>query len=584
MLIWARAFLLLQVWRQAIIHLVRQIRNRLDPGEWALLSMDQYACHVEDFWSLKYCWDNKILCYSPHSHSSSYTQVLDVAIIQPVKVVFRQLKDSFILQYGKKPSQWELPALAYKAWRCVVDAPQQSAEGSVLFGGGKGLIAGGFRKTGFHPLNRDFVKDQAHLLPLSAPSDDGMVAASVLEVVKDAEPGMVVALASQHCELLATATIMEGRHFQGGLLPDTEILVHVTSVVGGIASTARLLYQDAFQGCMTFGEAFEECGDKGFLTAHPRGLIVHPPPPSKPTGKVLEKKGDQREEVYGLAACTSSVITSICQHPKMGEACEAFVETLGDTDIPSEVAMSVLRYVVDKGGLLVADIQASLPQINSKKRKRGQGPAVRGVGLSDSEGDGGPDGKGDEEGEGESDSEGHSEPLPRARGRSFNKYGESRAAPKILNSGGEEGARLSRMAAMDREQLQAAQASADHFRARSAMLRPVIDTLVNAGVVGEGYNKQPTIEIMKAFICDPAHDERLVAWRAYKRAWGLQSQTVAWEYYFDFIHGGHVEHVTAKAAEDVSPKALVATYSDMTKKSGQAKKTVTPPTMPALGV
>jgi hypothetical protein len=50
------------------------------------------------------------------------------------------------------------------------------------------------------------------------------------------------------------------------------------------------------------------------------------------------------------------------------------------------------------------------------------------------------------------------------------------------------------------------------------------------------------------------------------------------------VAGGHVEHVTARAAEGVSPKALVATYSDMTKRSGQAKKAVTPSTMSALGV
>lgn len=213
---------------------------------------------------------------------------------------------------------------------------------------------------------------------------------------------------------------------------------------------------------------------------------------------------------------------------------------------------------------------------------------MRGVGLSDSEGEDIADGDDDsdeEDGEDDDESNGHDEPLPQARGRSINKYGESRASAKVLNLGGEEGPRLSKMAEVDRQHAESAQASAAHQRARTGMLRPVIQTLVSAGVVAEDYNKQPTIPIMTAFINNPQHPERTLAFQKYKRAWGLHGgKTVGWEYFFDFIHGGHVGHETVMAEEGVPPKALVTTYTSMTKKDGQAKKTNAPATGPALGL
>jgi hypothetical protein len=67
---------------------------------------------------------------------------------------------------------------------------------------------------------------------------------------------------------------------------------------------------------------------------------------------------------------------------------------------------------------------------------------------------------------------------------------------------------------------------------------------------------------MKAYIY--GDNSRTLAFAAYKRAHRLQGQTVQYAHFFDFIHGGGVEHPTVKAPHE-TPRKPVATYDDLNK-------------------
>lgn len=562
-----------------------------DRVRWLGLTFDQYPCHVEDYFALKHYQDNRVLCYSPHSHSSHYTQPLDVSIIKPVKSNYTDRKGKFVMEHCRKPNQWEMAGLSYQAIREVCDQPEQYGPGgSVAFGGGKGLIKGAFRRAGYYPFDKNFMVSQSHLTVMSAVTDDGMETVSPPPPSHTLSEGEEVILLNRGREPLARATWTSLRLLHGLELPDGEDVVSVTFVVGGHESPARLLYQDRYERHLTFGEAWEASGDKGFLTAHPHHLIVASTDFEGPVGGAskgptkLQEKSGQREEVFGVAACTATNVRAISKHPRFDEACRRFVEELaGDdggvsNDLPSDLAVTVVRHIVEKGGAFVADFQSCLPQIGSKRARSGKRRGRKSSRAIDDEAN-------DEDvvGGGAEEADGHRESTATGP-RSINFLGENKATPKILNPpspGGGEGARLEAMREEREMKEEAEGAARAHLSKRAELIRPVVAALVTGGIVGpdEKLGDRPAMPYMKAYI--EADHDRCLAFAQYKRRHGLTgNSTVQYQYYFDFIHGGGVAHKTVTEPENPPRALVVASYEELNKTVSSKGRTPFKPVLP----
>ena len=534
-----------------MVHIVKEIR-RHNPDRWVLLTYDQYGPHVEDYFALKYLWDNKVLTYSPHSHSSSYTQPLDVSIIMPIKNLFVTFKRRFVLSTGRKPDQYQIPVLAYRAIRTICDVEPKVAGGGATYGGGKALIEGAFRKTGFYPFNPHFAIDMSHLVALSAATDDGMEVviqpppAEETPSVEYKEGDSVVLMrrvrrgGKDVKEIFGWATVLAARKLNLQQLRDDEILVSVTKVIGRDRCSVRLLYADHIQDHLTYGDAMEASKGEPFITAHLQSLTALATGEEARKAR-LQKKEEQPETNFGRADLTADVVKNIIENPKLDEACDSFVEALGVGDGDSPVVSSVIRHIVEKGGAFLADFYSSFSQIHNGKAKESGG--------------------GDADDDNEQD--GHREITALRGSRSINAYGESKSLPKIGNLGGADGGRLSHMREVDDMRGQAQEASGHHLQSRGARLLPVLEALTSAGLVTRDFNHRPKMELLEAYVI--REPSRTLAFQKYKRAWKLQGSTVKYEFWFDFIYGGGVNHATVVGPEGAVPTPLAVSSAMLNK-------------------
>lgn len=132
-------------------------------------------------------------------------------------------------------------------------------------------------------------------------------------------------------------------------------------------------------------------------------------------------------------------------------------------------------------------------------------------------------------------------------GRAYTELGERKNAPKILNA--EE--RLAELARLEGEKQQEAADGA----VKAATISRVNQILLLDGIIDDAafrLSKRPIKAHLKAFI----HQKpgALDAWRVYTGKHGVGSgDTIAWKYFFDFVHGGYVQHQTIKEGQAALP-------------------------------
>ena len=128
--------------------------------------------------------------------------------------------------------------------------------------------------------------------------------------------------------------------------------------------------------------------------------------------------------------------------------------------------------------------------------------------------------------------------------------GERKNAAKILNS--EE--RLAQLARLQEERQQ----HADEAAWKVAAFAHVNRMLHLAGIIDEpAYcsNKRPTVALLRLFV--NKWPEVIAAWRLYTQKHGVGSgDTIAWRYYFDYVHGGHTGHETVKEGRPALPLVI----------------------------
>ena len=74
-------------------HMVKEIRSQVPHDKWVLLTMDQYGAHINSVEALEHLTKNKILAYSPHAHSTWFTQPLDQLVIRACESPVQEVVD-----------------------------------------------------------------------------------------------------------------------------------------------------------------------------------------------------------------------------------------------------------------------------------------------------------------------------------------------------------------------------------------------------------------------------------------------------------------------------------------------------------
>lgn len=201
-------------------------------------------------------------------------------------------------------------------------------------------------------------------------------------------------------------------------------------------------------------------------------------------------------------------VQQVATNTKVAKAMEAAAAVLGAGSCPQ-----LLTYIVKETAPFAASLQKTFPAVTSRRK-----------------GDGGEGKKGGTD------------------GRAWNQLGERKCTPKILNG-------LPRLEQLQRlEEEQAAQG--DEGARRAAAIRQVNWTLWQAKVITqEQYTKKPVIKSLAAFIRTYTGLEQ--PWRKYLQRHGVEGgSTIAWKYYFDFVHGDHHKHDTLMEGHAVVPLVL----------------------------
>jgi len=543
------------LWSKSYVkHVAKEIRKRVPEG-WVLLTMDQYGSHINSCSALEYLLDNKILAYSPHSHSTFFTQPLDQGIIRSVKARYRRLQRDRELTEVDALTKWEIPGLVERAWReCT--------------GGARGgdMVRGAFRLVGLHPFDHDFVESTRHLHGLAAPFDDNMESTTAPD--PSSEPG------GDDVELLvmngeAADAVAHGRalpdvtklHFQN--IKADECVVEVWGVDQSIIGRGPvpLLYHDAVEGWATLQEAWdgtEKLGAGAFVTVWKKRLLrrhavpveseARPPPQPPAAAAALQKKATV-PSFFGLKACRKENVQKVVENPNFGKACEDFMRTLGGggeeggglpTELGGPTGTEFLSHIINFGGHMAAAAQEAFPQLKESKRSK---RAAEGAG----------DGE------------------PRARKtKTLEATQETSFQPKILNAPD----RLARLRGHEATMAHANAARSEHQSSRCEFLLPVLHALKTSGLFSaDDVAKQrvPTIDNLKAYV-NGGGDARVVAFRKYRNVHGLQGSTIPYHVYFDFVYGGAERHKTV--TEGAVTPFVINGKSDVQKDPKQKRATV----------
>lgn len=484
-----------ELWENEYVqHMVGEIRKHVPDG-WVLLTMDQYGAHINSVSALEYLLDNQILAYSPHAHSTFFTQALDQLPIRAVKAYYRWLLAERGLTEVDGLDKWQLPALVDKAWRTVMHSDK-----------GRDLIRGAFRLVGLCPLDRDFVESTKHLHNLSAPFDDGMekVAGEALTEGSD------VALMLEG-STVAYGLLMPGvaeLHCQP--INSDELCVEVRELgdMSAVGGDCPLLYHDPHEGWATVMEAWEGSGRRGFLTAWKKGGIR----PRTASSTVTLKSKDSLPSIFGLASCTSDNVRAIANDPNLEEGCRLFLASL---NIPSpmkgQTGVELLKHVINFGGEFAALAHKAFPQLNVSKR-----------------------GKRNRDGE---DDDGAAPERRRRQTQIMKATGETSMQQKWLNAESRVGILRGVQATNNNRR----EAQHDHDGRRAELLHPVMSALRGLYTLDElKRDPTPSMDKMKEYIKKDGRRE--AAFKRYRNLHGQQGKTPAYIYMFDFIHGGAESH------------------------------------------
>lgn len=221
-----------------------------------------------------------------------------------------------------------------------------------------------------------------------------------------------------------------------------------------------------------------------------------PPPKRSIMDLLLQQRSNNPQQIQQLAA-----------HPKLGEVMGEAGKALG-------VDGDVITYIIKTAAPLGADLLAHYKPVQPQQKKGDAGRKKDGV-----------------------------------DGRAFTVLGEPKNAAKVLN--GED--RLARPLEVEQEQ----RAQADAGARRDAILASVNTTLLRCQVIDQlpARGKKPTVAQMRAFISK--YPGIIAWWRVYLQKHGVGGgDTIAWKYYFDFIHGGCHNHATVKDGQPALPLVL----------------------------
>ena len=109
-----------------------------------LLTCDGYGPHCYDFTVLRQAEQQRIIIAAFPSHTSSLLQPLDVAVFGPLKRAWKRIASTWLKENpGKAINRTSFPWMSRKAWKEGISVE---------------TIKAGFRATGIHPYNPDFVK------------------------------------------------------------------------------------------------------------------------------------------------------------------------------------------------------------------------------------------------------------------------------------------------------------------------------------------------------------------------------------------------------------------------------------------
>jgi hypothetical protein len=313
-------------------------------------------------------------------------------------------------------------------------------------------------------------------------------------------------------------------------------VLFVSAVEEAAASSARLLHRDKFHPDAATLAEWWATGEKGGVMAWPVELLFTSAQweaAQAAQADVAAKSKRQRDGGGGQPAAKRRPIMDAlvkqCFNPEEMRAVVAhprFSEVMTKAGLELGTCGETLARAAHLALPFVADVGALLQPVQSQR-------AV------------------DEEGQ-----------VP---ARKFNHLGELKCAPKIANTEERIG--------LVNEYEQQLRAHAGHKAARTALHKKVNGILHQANCIDAAAitaNKKPTIAQMKGFI-EMYAQAAVPAWRQYLIKHGVGfGGTIAWKYYFDFLHGGHVYHQSLKQAE---PLPLVL---DEERGQADASTTATP--------
>lgn len=147
----AKGWMTEEVYKKYVGFFVKNLPPR-HPEEWILFIVDGLGAHVYGVEALQLLYDNKILCISLPSHSTSILQPLDVCLFGTLKKYFRRHLGEKQRIQGLKTTLEDIVEVVELAWL-------QSFK--------RATIIKAFETTGIHPYDKDWVAKNLDKLRVS---------------------------------------------------------------------------------------------------------------------------------------------------------------------------------------------------------------------------------------------------------------------------------------------------------------------------------------------------------------------------------------------------------------------------------
>ena len=514
------SFLYLQTWKLVVPHMIDFIRKDIPDDQWVILTLDQYGSHTCEYGTLKLFAEKKVKVYCPPSHSSHYTQPLDVSFFGPLKQIYSRRKHDWSMSnLGEALNKWTAPAIVQSAITELM-----AREGGNGLAKGPEMIKSAFRKAGLMPLDQQWLETNSHLLQTCTVFHDGLESART--DVSEAGGEEIVLLTKEEGSTVAvgTALLLPRETRLHGLVPGKEWRVVSVSAV---MKDVKLYHADPFHQDVThLLDAFKTIGGgASFTTIWPIEQIVKAEEWNMERGavKLIEKQQGTLPPIFSKANCTGEKAHLVVNHPKMEEACRAFCDKMGGA-----VDFHTFKNLMSNGMTIFGQLNDQAfrySQLKEKQEKRRVEKAAKGQ-----------------------------------DGRSRNALGEKKSVPKVLN----DERRLKALEEMEAEKAARMEKQKAHDERRVSLLSVVIQRLVGDGILTAGHDprKKPSMEDLKKYI-NKDHS-RINAFKQYKNKHSLSGATVGYIYYFDYIHGGDVKHPTLTEGR---ARPLAATDADLSTKA-----------------